>query len=279
MRTLIRFLLQYGVYFLFVLLETISFLLIVNHNQFQKSVFLSSSNKVIGSIYAYQQSVYDYFSLARTNGDLAEENVALKNQIVLLQNQLVSLSTDSTKGNLHIAPEKDVKFLSAKVVNNSTSKLQNYITLNAGSVSGVSPEMGVINEDGVVGIVQTVSDNFSVVIPILNPKSKISCKLKRSNYFGTLAWNGVDYRFAELIDVPRHVQLAVGDSVLTSGYSSVFPEGIMVGKVESFSKKESDNYYKIKVRLAVNFRTLSYVKVIHYLHQSEQKKLEERASK
>jgi len=139
--------------------------------------------------------------------------------------------------------------------------------------------MGVINEDGVVGIVQTVSDNFSVVIPILNPKAKISCKLKRSNYFGTLAWNGIDYRFAELIDVPRHVRLLKGDSVLTSGYSSVFPEGIMVGKVESFSKKESDNYYKIKVRLAVNFRTLSYVKVIQYLHQSEQKKLEERESK
>jgi len=131
MITLIRFFLQYGVYFLFVLLEAVSFLLIVNYNQFQKSVFLSSSNKVVGSLYTYQQSVYDYFFLARTNRDLAEENVVLKNQIVLLQNQFAANTIDSEKKTVHIDPEKEVKFFSAKVINNSTSKFQNYITLNA----------------------------------------------------------------------------------------------------------------------------------------------------
>jgi rod shape-determining protein MreC len=137
--------------------------------------------------------------------------------------------------------------------------------------------MGVVSEEGVVGIVKTVSKNFSVVIPILNPKIEISCKFKRNNYSGGLLWSGEDYRFANLTDIARHVELALGDTLITSGLTNTFPEGVPVGYIEDFKIKESDAYYKIKVKLAVNFRTLSHVKVINYLNYKEQKNLEKKA--
>jgi len=275
MKNLINFLINYSVVFLFLVLEIISFTLIVKNQEYQKSVFLSSSNSMVSGMYEWSNSVVEFFKLRAANDNLSEENTALKNQIINLQNKLSTLKPEATDSvHFRIPPEMEYQFISAKVINSSTNKLLNYITLNKGAIDGIRIDMGVISDEGVVGIVKTVSNRFSVVIPILNPKIEISCKFKRSNYSGGLLWSGEDYRYANLTDIARHVQLALGDTIITSGLTSAFPEGIPVGAIEDFKIKESDAYYRIKVKLAVNFRTLSHVKVINYLNFQQQKDLE-----
>lgn len=250
--------------------------MIVNNSEYQKSAFLSSSNSMVSGMYKWNNSVFEFFKLRAANDNLSEENTALKNQIINLQNKLTTLKPEAKDSiRFRIPPEMEYQFISAKVINSSTNKLQNYITLNKGAIDGVKVDMGVISDEGVVGIVKTVSNRFSVVIPVLNPKIEISCKFKRSNYSGPLKWNGEDYRYANLNDIARHVELSLGDTLITSGLTSTFPEGVPVGNIEDFKIKESDAYYKIKVKLAVNFRTLSHVKVINYLNYKEQRNLED----
>jgi len=278
MRNLFNFLIRYSVLFLFLFLEIISFTLIVKNQGYQKSVFLSSSNSVVSEMYEWSNGVVEFFKLRAANDNLSEENTALKNQVIQLQNQLETLKPrvkDSIR--FQIPPEMEYRFIAAKVINCSTNKLQNSITLNKGSRDGVQPDMGVVSDEGVVGIVKVVNEKNSVVIPILNPRIEINCKFKRTNYTGPLKWEGEDYRYANLNDIARHVELALGDTIITSGFTSTFPEGIPVGYIEDFKIKESDAYYKIKVKLAVNFRTLSHVKVINYLNYKEQKDLEKKA--
>jgi len=278
MRNLFNFLIRYSVLFLFLFLEIISFTLIVKNQGYQKSVFLSSSNGVVAEMYEWSNGVVEFFKLRAANDNLSEENTALKNQVIKLQNQLETLKPrvkDSIR--FQIPPEMEYRFIAAKVINCSTNKLQNSITLNKGSRDGVQPDMGVVSDEGVVGIVKVVNEKNSVVIPILNPRIEINCKFKRTNYTGPLKWEGDDYRYANLNDIARHVELTLGDTIITSGFTSTFPEGIPVGYIEDFKIKESDAYYKIKVKLAVNFRTLSHVKVINYLNYKEQKDLEKKA--
>lgn len=247
----------------------------VNNNKYQKSVFFSSSNTVIAGLYSMSNSVVEFFKLKSTNENLSAENAELKNQLSLLENQLGAIQyADSGYHAYSFAPEKEYRFISAKVINNSTNKVHNYITLNKGSRDGIKPDMGVISPEGVVGIVRTVSDRFSVVIPVLNPMISINTKIQRNNYSGPLRWDSEDYRYADLMDIPRHVQLQVGDTLVTSGLTTVFPEGIPVGVIEDFTLNEGDAYYDIKVRLAVNFRVISQVNVVDYLNADEQNQLE-----
>ena len=261
--------------FLFLILEVISFTMIVKNQNYHKSIFLSSSNKVVSEIYVINNSIFEFFRLKGANKNLSEENTALKNEIIELKGKLSTIlprQKDSLKFN--IPPEMKYKFISAKVINNSTNKIQNYITLNKGFNDGIKVDMGVVCDEGVVGIIKTVSENFSVVIPIINERLKVNCKFINSNYSGLLQWSGLDYRFANLEDIARHVEFSLGDSLVTSGFTNAFPEGIPVGIIEDFKIKPSDSYYNINVKLAVNFRTLSYVKVINYLNYREQKYLE-----
>jgi len=249
--------------------------MIAKNRDYQKSAFLSSSNAVVSTLYGWNNSVIEFFKLSAANDNLSEENTALKNQVIDLQNKLSTLQPKSSDSlNFMIPPEMEYKFISAKVINSSTNKIQNYITLNKGAIDGIKADMGVVSDEGVVGIVKTVSTKFSVVIPILNPKIQISCKFKRSDYTGPLVWSGEDYRYANLTDIARHVQLTLGDTLISSGLTSTFPEGIPVGIIEDFKIRPSDAYFNIKVKLAVNFRTLSHVKVINYLNYKEQKEIE-----
>lgn len=278
MRTLFNFLIRHSVPIVFMLLEILSFGLIISSQGYQKSVFLSSSNSVVAGMYKASNSVVEFFKLRAANENLSEENTALKNQVIDLQNQLSTLTGGVQKDSIRfrIPPEMEYDFISAKVINISTNRMQNSITLNKGKRDGIKPDMGVIGDEGVVGIVQSVSDKFSVVIPLLNPKIQINSKFTHNNYTGTLVWQGKDYRYANLNDIARHVQFSLGDSLVTSGFSSTFPAGIPVGTVEDFNIKKSDVYYTIKIRLAVNFRTLSHVKVMNYQNYTEQKNLEEK---
>lgn len=228
MRKLIAFLIKFSVVILFILLELLSFGLIVNNNGYQKSVFFSSSNTVLASLYEISNSVVEFFYLRQANNGLAYENTRLNNEIIELKNQLNSLKPlmgDSTNP-VYVQPENEISYIYAKVIHNSTNKMLNYITLNKGSRDGIRVDMGVVNEEGVVGIVSKVTEKFSVVIPVLNPKLQINSKFKKNNYSGPIVWEGKDYRFAKLNDIARHVKFSLGDSLITSGYTYSFPEGI-----------------------------------------------------
>jgi rod shape-determining protein MreC len=239
---------RYGGTFLFVILEVFSLLIVVNQNSFQHASFLSSSNQAAASILNAESSITSYFGLENTNRQLAIENTALQNRVALLQGRL-ELLKDSTHGDLQIAPDQTYHYVSAKVIGNSINKLQNYITLNKGKLDGVKPEMGVVNDQGVVGIVTAVSDHFAAVMSLLNSKSQLSCKIKRTNDFGRLVWNGIDSDYAQLLEVPRHADVRVGDTLITSGFSAIFPEGIPVGIVTQSSRPSSSSYYDITAKL------------------------------
>ncbi|MDD2283823.1 MAG: rod shape-determining protein MreC [Paludibacter sp.] len=275
MKKLFAFLIKYSIVILFLFLEMFAFSMIVRNNGYQQSVFFSSSNTLLASLYSVSNSVIEYFYLKSTNEGLASENTALKNQVVELQNQLDALHPYiPDTGNIKISPDKEIRFIQAKVINNSTNKLLNFITLNKGTRDGIKPDMGVINEEGVVGVVSTVSEKFAVVIPVINPKIQINSKFLRNNYSGPVHWEGHNFRYANLNDIARHVVFSLGDTIVTSGYSQSFPEGILVGTVDDFKISDSDAYYYIKVKLGVNFRTLTHVKVIDYLNYQEQQNLE-----
>ena len=274
MRNLINFLVKYSIVFLFLILQTISLILIFQNREYQKSVFLSSSNSFVSSLYQATSSVTDFFQLSTVNQELSDENTRLKNELTTLQAKMAAIEYNSV--DFQTSPEMEYEFVSAKVISNSTNKIQNYITINKGALDGIQPDMGVISSEGVTGIVKTVSNRFATIIPVLNPMLKVSSKFKRTNYNGTLLWEGEDYRYAILDDIPRHVNVQKGDTIITSGLTKVFPEGIPVGIVEDYSLGNSSPYFDIKVKLSVNFRVLSHVKVIRYLNYSEQKELEEK---
>jgi rod shape-determining protein MreC len=268
MEQLFRFLMRYGGTFLFIILESFSLIVVVNQNSFQHASFLSSSNHVAASLLNVEGSVVAYFGLVDTNQQLANENAILQNRMTQLLGRL-ELLKDSTHGELQIAPDQAYHYVSAKVIGNSINRLQNYITLNKGRLDGIKPEMGVVDNRGVVGIVTAVSDHFTVVMSLLNSKSQLSCKIKRTNDFGSLVWNGVDTDYANLLEVPKHADVRVNDTLITSGFSAIFPEGIPVGIVTQSQKSSSTSYYYIVVKLTANFRTLTYVNVIQYQNLEE----------
>ncbi len=228
-------------------------------------------------MYEKSSNFFDFFKLKEGNKHLSDENTLLLNRVTQLESQLASLTDSLFTADwqkIKIPPEREYEYIPAKVIRNTTHLSQNYITLNKGSEMGVKPDMGVISENGVVGVVQSVSKKFSKVIPILNPQTIISTKFKRNNYYGPLEWDGKDYRFANLKDIARHVKFSLGDTLITSGLVKTFPEGIFVGTIDNYDIKESDAYYNIQVKLGVDFRMLTYVKVINYLNFQEQTDLE-----
>ncbi len=274
MKTLIRFLLKSKTLFLFLFLEIVSLILIVNHNQFQRSRFFNSSNAVVGYIYKFSGSISEYFNLKTVNENLAKENAELRNQLYTQRSELEFIKQDTNyQGRKNLAVEKDFTFITAKVINSSTNKYHNYITLDKGSKDSIHLNMGVINESGVVGIVKSVSKHFSIVLPVVNLISITSAKVKNGGNAGSLVWDGKDPRRALLQEVPLYFPVAQGDTITTSGNSSIFPEGINIGTVRDF-RKENDNFYFIEVDLLTNFNQLSYVDVISFRNANEQRELE-----
>lgn len=245
---------------LFLLLELIAVLLIVFNNNYQHSVFSSSMTAVNGAISNITGSISEYFFLSTNNQELLEENARLKEELLALKSQTMGLTTDSS--------DYEYEIITAKVINNSVNNQQNLIILDKGELDGIRPDMGVICASGVVGIIKTVSDNFSVVIPIINNQSKISCKLDSTNNFGSLIWNNADYRYAKLTEIPKHVKVKEGETISTSGFSSIFPADIPVGMVIDV-EEESEQFLSIDVQLSTNFRTLSYVQIMNFTLKQE----------
>ena len=273
MRNLINFLIKYSVVFLFLILQTISLGLIFQNQAYQRSVFLSSTNSVVAGLFQATTSVTDFLKLKSANQELANENTWLRNELTVLQARLMVV--EDRINDFRVPPEMEYDFVLAKVISNSTNKIQNYITINKGAIDGIQPDMGVISSEGVVGVVKTVSNRFATIIPVLSPMLQLNSKFKHTNYYGPLLWKGEDYRYAQLGDIARHVDVNMGDTIVTSGLTKTFPEGFLVGVVDDYSLGDSSPSFDIKVKLAVNFKTLSYVKVIRYLNYSEQKELEE----
>lgn len=283
MRKLLDFLVRKRHWFLFLLLEVVSLTLVYRNNAYQRNVMFSSANVVTSHVASVSGYVTSYLNLREINKELLERNGQLEMQLLELQDRMDDLLADTVSFAGFVSDSTVEKFpydfIVADVVSNSVTHLSNYITINKGRKEGVAPDMGVVSVQGVVGIVSTVSDHFAVVIPLLNPKFRLSCKVLGSNYFGSLGWNGRDMRYANLDELPRHVEFQKGDTIVTSGYSAVFPAGIIVGTVNAFEKQHDDNFYSLDVELATDFLSLNRVRVIRNFYQAEQKSVEQGAKK
>ena len=258
MERLFLFFYQYRAFFTFLVLEVICAWLIIENNQYQSARFFNSSNTLVASLNSVSQDVREYFLLRNINSTLAEENAIIKSKLEQY-NQLEQVAdkrviTDS-------AMIKQFDFVSAKVINNSVNRFTNYLTINKGSDDGVKPGMAVISPLGVVGKVKAVSNHYSVVTSVLHRDYRISVIIKRTGDFGSVLWDGRNPEHVKLDFVPRHVNPVVGDTIVTSGYNAIFPQGIMVGTVEEVMANET-LFYDLKVRLSQDFRKLSYVEVV-----------------
>jgi rod shape-determining protein MreC len=278
MRNLFAFIYRFRAFLLFVMLEALCIFLIVRYNTYQGAAVFNSANTYVGQVLEFQSGVTDYFRLATVNNTLAQENAALRQELMrytLAAQGDSTLQLDTT----YYAPTDSARshpFIlhAGRVINNSIRRTNNYLTLAAGSQDGVKPGMGVISPDGTVGRVKTVSRHYSTVTSLLHSQMLVSAKIKKDNTFGTIKWTGGDYRTALLDYIPLHVKPAKGDTIVTSGYNAVFPEGILVGTISQVEKEADRSFYTIRVKLSVDFAQISYVYVVENPKRAEQDSLQ-----
>lgn len=268
MQQIINFIIKNSYRLLFLLLLGISLTLTIKSHSYHRSEYVNSANSITGAVYKKINEVNEYLSLKEKNKDLASENALLKE---LLFNKKDTLITSKT---LFRNDLNNYKVMVGKVVKNSFNVRENYITINAGSDKGLKTDMGVINDKGIVGIVEKTSANYATIQSVLNIKSKINAKLKNSNHFGSLVWDGRNVGYAQLIDVPRLASLRKGDSIVTGGNSDIFPENIPIGKIDKIFIDRKTNYYTINIRLFNDMTSLGYVYVIENKKKKEKQQLE-----
>lgn len=263
MHNLIEFLQKNHHWFLFLMLEVASLVLLFQFNSYQGSVWFTSANYVSGKVYEADAAVRQFFSLTRVNDELTMRNIYLEKQVEQLSDRLAKATGDST---IAVAEQKRVlanfRVISAHVISNSIDKQDNLITLDKGSADGIKPDMGVVCGTGIVGIVYQVSEHYSIVIPLLSSHSNISCKIQKRGYFGHLNWDGRSSRFAYVDGIPRHAHFRLYDKIETSGYSSVFPPGLLVGKILHVYNSPDGLSYRLMVELSTDFGNLRNVCVI-----------------
>lgn len=264
MQNLLEFLQKYHHWFLFVLLEVISLVLLFQYNSYQGSVWLSSANAVSGKVNEGRAEVESFFSLRQMNEGLTLRNFYMERQLSQLR-RLYSEATEDTAGlwTKEMSFLKQYRMIPAKVVTNELNRQDNLLTIDRGTKDGVEVGMGVACGQGVVGVTYLVSDHYAVVMPVLNTASRISCAIRGHNYFGVLRWNGKDAGVAYLEDIPRHARFKRGDWVETNGYSSIFPPGVLVGKIETVYNSDDGLSYRVKVRLSTDFGHLRDVVVVN----------------
>lgn len=263
MRNLIAFLAKYNHWFVFVLLEVFSLVLLFQFNNYQGSVWFTSANCVSGKVYEWSSAIETFFSMKKVNQELTQRNLHLEQQIAKMQEALTRTTNDSMS--LHKTKQQvqsEFKLYPAKVISNNLDKADNLITIDKGSADGIRKDMGVACGNGVVGVVYMVSTHYSIVIPVLNSHSNVSCMIRGRGYFGYLRWYGGDPTIAYVDDIPRHARFKTGMSVVTSGYSSIFPPGIMVGKIKRVYNSPNGYSYRLMVELATDFSNLRDVCVI-----------------
>lgn len=270
MQQLIYFFQKFKNFLFFLLLAFIALALTFNNLNFHKSKFINSANFVTGGLYSQASSISEYWNLKSENKQLAEENTKLKN--LLEQKNISYLSKDSTVLD-SIKYHQKYTFTTAKIINNNYSKDFNFLTIDKGENQGINQEMAVVNSRGIIGITDNSSNGYARVQSILNKNSKINARLKNSNYFGSLGWDGVNYNIVQLSDIPRQAPLKIGDTIETGGKSTIFPEGILIGTISKINKgNTADN--KVQVTLFNDMSNLGYVYVIKNLDKLEIKYLE-----
>lgn len=259
MHNLTEFLAKHNHWFVFLVLEVVSMVLLFRYNSYQGSVWFSSANAVTGKVYEWDSAVESYFSLSGVNSQLTQRNAFLEQQVRMLDDSIARLTRSQEAAVTCLSsmvPFQGCRLIPAKVVANMVNRYDNLITIDKGSADGVKRDMGVVCGMGVVGIVYLVSEHYSIVIPALNSHSNISCTIQRRGYFGYLRWRGGSSQLAYLEDVPRHAHFKLGDNVVTSGYSSVFPPGVMVGKVLHVFNSADGLSYRVQVKLSTDFARL-----------------------
>jgi len=264
MRNLLDFLGRFHHWLLFIFLEVVSGFLLFQYNGYQASVWFSSANAVVGKVYEWESSLLSYLTLGRVNEELTMRNFYLERQVQQLRRLYADITKDTTDlERTELAFLGQYELIPAKVVDNSLNKMDNLMTIDKGRADGVEVDMGVACGNGVVGVVSLVSEHYAVVIPVLNASSsRISCALRNRGYFGYLHWYGGDPTVAYVEDFPRHARLKLGEWIVTSGFSSIFPPGVLVGKIEQVYNSSDGLSYKLKVRLSTDFGAVRDVLVI-----------------
>lgn len=274
MRKLVDFLVRNHVFILFLFLEGIAFSQILRSQSFQRSAWTNSSNRISGNVLETVNQVNDYFFLDEQNERLARENAALRSTVKEAYVPLFS-QHDTVVDTLY---RQRYTYQQAEIVHSSYRKRNNYITLNRGSAHGVKPNMGVINSQGVVGIVKDVSAHFSTVIPILHKKTLLTGRLRGTGYFGSVSWNGRDHRKVQWNDVPQQAPLRAGAVVETDGRSRIFPTGIAIGRIREFELDPSGAFYESELELSADFSGLDLVYIVEDLMKDELETLESRSN-
>lgn len=263
MRNLLEFLAKYNHWFVFLILEVVSMVLLFQYNSYQGSAWFSSANAVTGKLYEWDANVETFYSLTKVNQELTQRNAYLEQEVQKLSDSLVSVTKDSSIYHRdQFALLRNYRLIPAKVVANSVDKPGNLMTIDKGSADGIHKDMGVISGTGVVGIVYLVAEHYAIVIPVLNTKSNISCMIQNRGYFGYLRWKGGVSDLAYLEEVPRHAHFKLGDYVVTSGYSAVFPPGVRVGRILHVFNSADGLSYRVQLRLSTDFARLRDVCVI-----------------
>jgi rod shape-determining protein MreC len=258
MLSIFQFLYRIRAFIFFVFLEVLAIWMIIANNSPQGAAFFNSTNEMVGSLLDKQAKVTQYFFLTEINDELKAENLEIMSQLIALQSK-----ADSMAIKLDSTLESNYQFIGARVISNSLRFNQNYITLNKGAKDGVKPGMGVFNSEGAVGRIKSVSDHFSVAFSLLNTGLLVSSKIKNLDVFGSVQWNGDNASEAKLLYIPRHVKTQEGDSLITSGFNAVFPEGILIGVITKIEPDKKDsNYLDITLNLSADFSKLSYVYLV-----------------
>ncbi len=263
MRELFDFFIRNSKWFVYAIFVVASCMLLFQGNPYHHHVILTSANSVASAVYTAGNNVTSYFKLRDINEDLNRRNASLEKEVINLREQLQRYAEAEFTDTLVTDSVVDhFDFIVARVINNSISKPFNYLTLDKGSNDGVRAELGVIDQNGVVGIVSVVGSHNARVISLLNPNLRLSCKIKNSDYFGSLVWDGDDPTTALLEELPRHTTFQPGDTIVTSGYSAVFPPGLPVGVIIDDGRRHNENFFTLKVKLLADFTTLGNVQIV-----------------
>jgi rod shape-determining protein MreC len=271
MRQIIYFIKKFRYFLLFIVLEILAFIVIVQDHSYHQSKFVNSANAITGGVYNKVNSVSAFFHLKKDNQLLSEENVRLKNLLEARANKFVLDSFTVIDTSQYF---QKYDYSTAKIINNNFTKRNNFLTINKGTKHGLTPDLGVINSKGIIGVIKNVSSNYASVLSILNTNSKINVRLKNSNHFGTLVWDGKDYNITQIIDIPRQAVVKTGDTIITGGKSAIFPEGIAVGVVKDFNY-EQNKYQIINIVLFNDMSAIGEVQIVKNLHKNEQIILEQ----
>lgn len=268
MRNLFDFLLKYSNTLLFAFLFILSVVLLFSSNLFHTSIWFSSANVVSSRVFGIANGVSGYFNLRSINLSLQQSNARLENEVLNLRNELASCKA-VLNDSIDNSRSKRFDYVLATVISNSTRHPHNYFSIDKGEADGVTKGLGVVDQNGVVGIVNVTGAHTARVMSLLNPTLKLSARLKDTNVVGSLSWEGTDPNIGYLGELPRYSTFAIGDTVVTSGYSTAFPAGIPIGYVVGRIKSENDNFYVLKIKLASDFNSLSMVRVLKDSYKSE----------